>query len=83
MTVLVADLVSWRTTWRLQRSAIFAPVAMTAWAVQPSRSGKQCFLTEGSLTCDPTILDCTFEEFLSLLAEGGKIVDVRHLQEPK
>lgn len=32
---------------------------------------------------DSVSLPITLTEFLALLAEGGKIVDVRHLQEPK
>lgn len=51
---------------------------------RPTITKRQTMLSNGKQpNLRPDILDCTFDEFLSLLAEGGKIVDVRHLQEQK
>jgi hypothetical protein len=42
-----------------------------------------CTLDGHGLMGERVIIYCTMDEFLALIAEGGKIVDLRKLQEEK
>lgn len=54
--------------------------AVSGWEARDEPNGIWVWGCAGGTACR---LDIAFDEFLALLAEGGKIVDVRHLQETK
>lgn len=54
------------------------------WTVSAkAKNSAQIVIHAAETDPDCAINGVTLDEFLALLAEGGKIVDVRHLQEPK
>ena len=72
MTTLVFD---------FKHGAGTSVVASNQFTVAQSRPG-YCTLDGHGLMGDRVIIYCEMDEFIALIAEGGKIVDLRKLQEP-
>lgn len=74
MTILIASFISSKNGSRY-------PVAMSDWAVLPNPSGESCTVAQVILMAEAPPIKCTFDEFLAMLADGGKVLDLRKLQE--
>jgi hypothetical protein len=57
-------------------------VASQEWTAADAGHGKTFIFSVLMVRCRLSI-DIPFEEFIGLIAEGGKIVDLRKLQEPR
>jgi hypothetical protein len=74
MTVLVFNIIDHRKFSRL--------VVSSQWTITQSVPGI-CTVDGHGMDCDRVLIYCNADEFLALIAEGGKIVDLRKLQESK